>query len=79
MRCVFQPYGPAELAYIEALASELALDVLLDPPRVSIHRMWVANRGFIERSKGSLNPEWVGDSPRRPRWWLPGRGALGEP
>lgn len=62
---VFQPYGPAELAYIEALASELAVEVLLDPLRVSIHRMWAANRGFIERSKGSLNPEWVGDSPRR--------------
>lgn len=62
---VFQPYGPAELAYIEALASELAVEVLLDPPPASIHRMWAADRGFIERSKGSLNPDWVGDSPRR--------------
>lgn len=62
---IFQPYGPAELAYIEALASELAIEVLLDPPGVSIHRMWASDRGFVERSKGSLNPEWVGDSPRR--------------
>jgi hypothetical protein len=62
---VFQPYGPAELAYIEALASELALEVLLQPPHLSIHRMWVADRGFIERSKGALNPDWIDDSPRR--------------
>jgi molybdopterin/thiamine biosynthesis adenylyltransferase len=62
---VFQPYGPAELAYIEALASELAVEVLLQPPSSSIHRMWVADRGFIERSKGALNPDWIGDSPRR--------------
>jgi hypothetical protein len=62
---VSQPYGPAEVAYIEALASELAVEVLIDPPSESIHRMWAADRGFIERSKGSLNPGWVGDSPRR--------------
>jgi len=62
---VFQPYGPAELAYIEALASELAVEVLLDPLRVSLHRMWAADRGFIERAKGSLNPAWVAGSPRR--------------
>ena len=62
---VFQPYGPAEVAYIEALASELAVEVLIDPPSAPIHRMWAADRGFIERSKGSLNPGWVGDSPRR--------------
>jgi len=62
---VFQPYGPAELAYIEALASELAVEVLLDPPVASIHRMWATDRRFVERSKGALNPDWIGDSPRR--------------
>lgn len=62
---VFQPYGPAELAYIEALASELSIEVLLKPPSTSVHRMWAADRGFIERCKGALNPGWVGDSPRR--------------
>jgi hypothetical protein len=62
---VFQPYGPAELGYIEALASEFAVEVLLQPLSSSIHRMWVAERGFIERSKGALNPDWIGDSLRR--------------
>ena len=62
---VFQPYGPAELAYVEALASELAVEVLLDAPRVTIHRMWAASRSFIERSKGALNSAWVSDSARR--------------
>jgi hypothetical protein len=62
---VFQPYGPAELAYVEALASELAVEVLVDPPAASIQRMWAASRSFVERSKGSLNPDWIGDSPRR--------------
>lgn len=62
---VFQPYGPAELAHTEALASELSVEALLRPPAASIHRMWAADRGFIERSKGALNPDWVGDSPRR--------------
>jgi molybdopterin/thiamine biosynthesis adenylyltransferase len=62
---IFQPYGPAELTYIEALGSELAIDVLLYPPRSSIHRMWAADRQFVERSKGSLNPEWVAGSARR--------------
>jgi hypothetical protein len=62
---VFQPYGPAELAYIEALASELSVDILLEPPSSSIHRMWAADRGFIERVKGALNPAWIGNSARR--------------
>ena len=62
---VFQPYGPAELAYIEALASELSVDILLEPPSSSIHRMWAADRGFIERAKGALNPAWTGNSVRR--------------
>jgi molybdopterin/thiamine biosynthesis adenylyltransferase len=62
---VFQPYGPAELTYIEALGSEFAIDCLLDPPRTSMHRMWAADRRFIERSKGTLNPEWIAGSPRR--------------
>jgi molybdopterin/thiamine biosynthesis adenylyltransferase len=62
---VFQPYGGIELAHITALASELAINVLLDPSRTSIHRMWAADRSFIERSKGALNPAWVGASERR--------------
>jgi hypothetical protein len=61
---VFQPYGPAELAYI-ALASELCIEILLQPPSSSFHRMWAADRRFIERSKGALNPDWIGNSPRR--------------
>jgi len=62
---VFQPYGPAELTYVEALGTELAIDGLLDPPRSSMHRMWAADRQFIERSKGALNPEWIAGSARR--------------
>jgi molybdopterin/thiamine biosynthesis adenylyltransferase len=62
---VFQPYGPVEMTYIEALGSELAMDCLLETPSSSVHRMWVAERRLIERAKGSLNPVWVNESARR--------------
>ena len=53
------------MTYIEALGSELALDCLLEAPSSSVHRMWVAERRSVERAKGLLNPDWVGESARR--------------
>jgi hypothetical protein len=37
---VYQPYGAVELAFINAMISELSLDALLDIRSLSTHRIW---------------------------------------
>jgi molybdopterin/thiamine biosynthesis adenylyltransferase len=45
----YQPYGPVELAYVNAMIAEVALDCLLDPPAQSFSRVFVASvRGGVK-------------------------------
>ncbi|WP_298337799.1 ThiF family adenylyltransferase [uncultured Erythrobacter sp.] len=49
----YQPYGPVELEFINAMLGELALDCLLNAPSQSLHRVSLARKSRI----GSLGGE----------------------
>ena len=54
----YQPYGPVELAYVNAMIAEVALDCLLDPPAQSFSRAFVASSRRIESLGGRLTEDW---------------------
>ncbi|MDG4575802.1 MAG: ThiF family adenylyltransferase [Defluviicoccus sp.] len=54
----YQPYGPVELAYVNAMIAEVALDCLLDPPAQSFSRVFVAARRRIASLGGQLTEHW---------------------
>lgn len=56
---LFQPYGAVELAHIQALIAELAIDMLLDRVPNSAHRVWIARRNLVARAGGDWSPGWV--------------------
>ncbi|RWJ00051.1 ThiF family adenylyltransferase [Mesorhizobium sp.] len=62
---VYQPYGPVELAFVHALAAELALDALLANRTKTTHRIWAAPRERLVRLGGEWSADWraiAGDS-----------------
>ncbi len=62
---VYQPYGPVELAFVHALAAELALDALLANRTTTTHRIWAAPHERLVRLGGQWSAEWravAGDS-----------------
>lgn len=62
---VFQPYGPVEMAHVEALACEMATDALLSPPPASAHHVWAARHSLLASTGASWTPEWVALHPGR--------------
>lgn len=54
----YQPYGPVELAYVNAMIAEVALDCLLDPPAQSFSRVFVASQRRIMSLGGQLSEGW---------------------
>ena len=54
----YQPYGPVELAYVNAMIAEVALDCLLDPPVLSFSRTLVASPRRIMSLGGQLTEGW---------------------
>jgi hypothetical protein len=56
---LFQPYGATELMHIQALAAELALDVLINRVPGSAHRVWIGRRDLVARAGGSWNAAWI--------------------
>lgn len=54
----FQPYGAAELGYLNAMAAELALEVLTEHVDLPFRRSWVARRRVIEKEGGTWNAAW---------------------
>lgn len=56
---VYQPYGPVELAFVNAIAAELALDALLSNRVSSTHRIWVAPRERLVRLGGQWSATWL--------------------
>ncbi|KNY12872.1 ubiquitin-activating enzyme [Shinella sp. SUS2] len=54
----YQPYGPVELAYVNAMIAEVALDCLLDPPAQSFSRVFVASQRRIMSLGGQLSGGW---------------------
>ncbi len=61
----FSPYGPIELAYINAVASELALDALTGGAGSGTHRVWTATRGHLERAGGGWTRSWIDGADNR--------------
>jgi sulfur-carrier protein adenylyltransferase/sulfurtransferase len=55
---VFQPYGPVELALVNATIAALAIDVLLGRVKASTHRIWCGSRVPLEEVGGQWTPEW---------------------
>lgn len=55
---VFEPYGPVELGFINALGAELALDTLLGTAASPTHRIWACSRRALERNGGSWTSAW---------------------
>ena len=64
---VFQPYGPVEMAHIEALACEMAVDALLSPPSASAHHIWAARHSLLASTGGSWSRQWTSLHPDRSR------------
>ncbi|WP_206613910.1 ThiF family adenylyltransferase [Paenirhodobacter populi] len=54
----YQPYGPVELAYVNAMIAEVALECLLDPPEQSFSRVFVASPRRIASLGGQLTESW---------------------
>ncbi|RVH08711.1 hypothetical protein CN217_19435 [Sinorhizobium meliloti] len=55
---VYQPYGPIELQGTLAVIGELALDVMLQPPSQSIHRLWIGRERHLRQMGGQWSPAW---------------------
>ena len=55
---MFQPYGPVELANINAMISSVALDGLLNEPQDSLHRVYASGASSIENLGGQITSEW---------------------
>lgn len=54
----YQPYGPVELAYVNAMIAEVALECLLDPPAQSFSRVFVASPRRIASLGGQITESW---------------------
>lgn len=54
----FQPYGPVELSFVNATASDMALDCLLDAPTTSFHRIFAASHKRIGMLGGVYSADW---------------------
>lgn len=61
----FSPYGPVELAYITAMASELALDALTGAVSCTAHRIWAGRSQGLEAAGGRWSEEWISFAPGR--------------
>lgn len=56
---VYQPYGPIELQGTLAVIGELALDVMLQPPTRSAHRLWIGRYRHLQQMGGQWSPAWA--------------------
>ena len=54
----FQPYGPVELAFVNGLIADLALDLLLNQVAGNVHRVWVCPRKRLIESNGAWSESW---------------------
>ena len=61
----FSPYGPIELGYITNLASEMALEAVLDPTTPSRQRVWAARAARLRAAGGQWTDEWLAGRPGR--------------
>lgn len=55
---VYQPYGPIELAHINALIAGQALQVLLDIEKSPRHVIWCSSHTLVASQGGYWTPEW---------------------
>ncbi|RWC57896.1 MAG: hypothetical protein EOS54_03955 [Mesorhizobium sp.] len=56
---VYQPYGPIELQGSVSVIAELALDVMLQPPSQSVHRLWIGRERYLRQMGGRWSPAWA--------------------
>ncbi|RVH17246.1 ThiF family adenylyltransferase [Sinorhizobium meliloti] len=55
---VYQPYGPIELAHVNALIADLALQSLIDENTGPRHLIWCAPFSLVQAQGGDWTPEW---------------------
>lgn len=58
---VYQPYGPVELGFVCNLASELALDGLLNKEQGPAYRLWIGSAKRLAELGGVWSPAWRAD------------------
>lgn len=58
---MYQPYGSAELGYVNALIAELALESLYGEVAGTSHRIWVGPRRRLIQSGGGWSTTWRND------------------
>ena len=49
----FNPYGAVELGFVVDLIADTALEALLEPPIVSLHRMWLSQSSRLQAAGGN--------------------------
>ncbi|MGB3470584.1 MAG: ThiF family adenylyltransferase [Erythrobacter sp.] len=54
----YQPYGPVELTYVTAMVTDAAMDCLLDPPKHSFSRVFVASARRIAAFDAQPTKTW---------------------
>lgn len=55
---MFQPYGAIDLARVQALVAQLAVDTLLSNESTSRHRVWLGETERVVGLGGRWNPSW---------------------
>jgi len=55
---VFQPYGAVELANVQAVLADYALDFLLSKIKKPFHKIWVGQKKLLGQENGDWNKEW---------------------
>ena len=61
----FSPYGPVELSWVTALASEMVLDVLTAQAPEGLHQVWTAREARIQAAGGHWAESWIVADPAR--------------
>ena len=55
----YQPYGPVELAHVNAMICDVALGCLLEPPLVSTLRVYATSAGRVAALGGTFSAAWL--------------------
>lgn len=59
---IFQPFGPTELGFINALIANLAVDILVGKLTISEHRVWIGPAEMIHHYGASFNADWCAEN-----------------
>ena len=64
---IYQPYGPAEIAMINAMIASLAIESLVGRIEGDVHRVYVTDEESIRQLNGTVDPGWLERTEGLPR------------